>query len=184
MKLTKRHTLELTIACLLAFSPALMNPAYASDPIEQAGNALLIALPASAVAAALYNRDFPGLWEYGLSVLLNESVTFGLKNTVHELRPDRSDRLSFPSGHSSTTFTAAGFLMKRYGWQIGVPALALATFTAYSRVEANKHFIHDVAAGAALGFISSYIFTKPFHGVTITPVSDGKSIGLKATGTF
>jgi len=88
------------------------------------------------------------------------------------------------TGHSSTTFAAAEFLRKRYGWGYGIPAYALATFTAYSRVESKNHFIPDVAAGAALGIISSYIFTKPFHGVTVTPVTDGRGIGFVASGIF
>lgn len=184
MNWTKRNLSMMTLSCLLILSPEIMGPVYANDPIEQAGNIILYSLPAAAAAVALYKNDLPGVWQFGLSALLSQSSTMGLKYSVHELRPNGSDYLSFPSGHSSMTFTAAEFLRKRYGWGYGIPAYALATFTAYSRVESKNHFIHDVAAGAALGIISSYIFTKPYHGVTITPVTDGRGIGVVASGTF
>jgi membrane-associated phospholipid phosphatase len=184
MKLTRCKLSMLAFSCLLVFSPATIGPAHAKDLIEQAGNDLLFALPAATVGLALFKGDITGLWEYGLSSALSQGSTFGLKYSVHELRPNGRDYLSFPSGHSSATFTAAEFLWKRYGWQYGAPAFALATFTAYSRVESRNHFVHDVAAGAALGFFSSYIFTKPFHGVQIAPVTDGRSFGIIANGTF
>ena len=155
-----------------------------SDRIENAGNILLLALPAATVGVSLINKDPNGILEFGLSMLLSQGVTLGLKNSVHELRPNHHDFLSFPSGHSSTTFTAAEFLWKRYGWEYGIPAMALASFTAYSRVESRNHYFKDVAAGAALGIVSSFIFTKPFHGVQLAPVTDGRGLGVVASVKF
>jgi len=130
-----------------------------ADPIEDIGNVLVYALPAAALGVIAYNKDLIGLKQYGLSSLVTEGVTFGLKYSVKELRPNHYDYHSFPSGHSSTTFAAAEFLRKRYGWKFGVPAYALAIFTAYSRVESKWHFTHDVVTGAGIGIIYSFIFT-------------------------
>ena len=188
MNLKSSNNAKLTILCLFVFSSAIIGPSWAKDPIEKTGDILLIALPASAVGLATYNfafnKDKNGIVQYGIAALLNEGVTFALKNSVHELRPNHHDYLSFPSGHSSTTFTAATFMWKRYGWEYGLPAFALASFTAYSRVESRNHYIQDVGAGAALGILSSLLFTKPFHKVKIEPVTIGKGIGVVASVSF
>ena len=41
-------------------------------------------------------------------------------------------------------------------WYIGVPAYALASFVGLSRVNDNKHYIHDVLAGATIGTAFGY----------------------------
>src|SRR5689334_17669590 len=64
--------------------------------------------------------------------------------------------------NASISFASAEFLRKRYGWEYGIPAYALASFVAYSRVESNAHFPHDVIAGAAIGIGSSFLFTHPY----------------------
>jgi membrane-associated phospholipid phosphatase len=184
MKSRKCDRAATSLFCILVLSMAIVKPVHAADPIQQAGDILLFALPAAAVGLSLYNGDMNGLLQYGLSAGVTSGTTLGLKNSIFELRPDRSDRFSFPSGHSSSTFAAAEFIRKRYGWQFGLPAYALATFTAYSRVESRKHFVHDVAAGAALGILSSYIFTTPYHGIKVLPVTDGRGLGVVASINF
>ncbi len=69
----------------------------------------------------------------------------------------------FPSGHTSTTFQSASFIQRRYGWKYGIPAYALAAFTGYSRINAQKHDGWDVLAGAVVGIGSSYLFTTPYQ---------------------
>ena len=85
-------------------------------------------------------------------------VTGGLKMTVHEWRPDDSDDESFPSGHSARAFCGANIVMHEYKdvspW-IGVSAYAIAATTATLRVTHKKHYVHDVLAGAAIGYLSS-----------------------------
>jgi membrane-associated phospholipid phosphatase len=107
--------------------------------------------------------DFKGTLQFGESFALTEGVTYGLKYTVHETRPNGSSQ-SFPSGHTSVSFCGAEFIRKRYGWELGIPAYAAASFVAYSRVESNEHWPHDVIAGAAIGIVSSFIFTTPYKG--------------------
>jgi hypothetical protein len=85
--------------------------------------------------------------------ILTQTLTIGIKASVRRGRPDGT-QFSFPSGHASTTFATATVLQRHLGWKAGVPAYALATYVAASRVQVQRHFLSDVAAGAALGIIA------------------------------
>jgi membrane-associated phospholipid phosphatase len=111
------------------------------------------------------------------------AVTYGLKYTISEKRPNGGSR-SFPSGHTSLSFSAAEFMRKRYGWEYGVPAYAVASFVGYSRVESNQHHPRDVFAGAAIGILSSYIFTRPYAGWNIQAEGDTRYFGIRLTRAF
>lgn len=80
-------------------------------------------------------------------------ATFVIKETFQRTRPDSSNNLSFPSGHTSGMFTVASVLDKRYGLKFGVPAYLWASFVGITRVKTQKHFPTDVIIGAALGII-------------------------------
>jgi membrane-associated phospholipid phosphatase len=69
-------------------------------------------------------------------------------------------------------------------FEYGVPAYALASFVAYSRVESGQHHSYDVLAGAGIGIISSYIFTKPWKGWHVALEADGKYYGIKFSRRF
>ncbi len=155
----------------------------AKDGVETAGDILQFVLPAAAAGLTLEQRDWRGSLEFGESAALTLGVTYGLKYTVSERRPNGGSQ-SFPSGHTSISFSAAEFMRKRYGLEFGVPAYALASFVAYSRVESGEHHPHDVVAGAAIGIISSYIFTKPYKGWQIEFDADGKWYGIKFSRKF
>lgn len=85
------------------------------------------------------------------------SVATALKYTVREPRPnEHKDKNSFPSGHSTTAFAFGGYVMAEHGWKWGVPALALATLTGISRVNDNRHRVHDVLAGTTIGLAYAF----------------------------
>ena len=65
----------------------------------------------------------------------------------HYLRTPRSS--SFPSGHASSAFTAAGVLSQ--GDPLGPLYYGIAAVVATSRVYVKIHHASDVVAGAALG---------------------------------
>ena len=140
----------------------------AAGSIETAGDILVIALPAAAAGLTLGFRDGQGALELGESAALMLGLTYGLKFTIDEKRPN-GDNQSFPSAHASISFASAEFLRKRYGWEYGIPAYVVATFVAYSRVESKQHYTHDVITGAVIGIGSSYLFTKPYKGWHIQP---------------
>ncbi len=75
-----------------------------------------------------------------------------LKYSIREGRPYNSRvRDSFPSGHTTTAFAFAGVVAAEHGWWYGVPAMMMATFVGYSRINDHKHYLKDVVAGATVG---------------------------------
>lgn len=82
--------------------------------------------------------------------LLTQAITYGLKTATHRTRPDGTSQ-AFPSGHASATFATATVLRRHLGWKVGVPAYALASYVAASRLASNRHYPSDVVFGAALG---------------------------------
>jgi membrane-associated phospholipid phosphatase len=87
-----------------------------------------------------------------------QALTAGVKLSVRRNRPDGSE-FSFPSGHTSTTFASATVLQRHFGWKVGVPAYAVASYVAASRIQVKRHFLSDVAFGAALGVIAGRTVT-------------------------
>jgi PAP2 superfamily protein len=87
------------------------------------------------------------------AMLVTGAYTSALKLAVHRGRPDGSNKLSFPSGHTSNAFAFATVADHYYGRRVGIAAYALAGAIGISRMEQNKHHASDVAAGAALGWI-------------------------------
>ncbi|TMP96358.1 MAG: phosphatase PAP2 family protein [Verrucomicrobia bacterium] len=62
--------------------------------------------------------------------------------------------------------------------RVHAQAYAAASFVAYSRVEAREHYPRDVIAGASIGIVSSYIFTRHYKGWSIELEADRKYCGL------
>ena len=133
-------------------------------------------LVATALGTPLVERDQDGVIQAGASIASAWGVTEVLKRTVREERPDHSDRRSFPSGHSSQSFAAAATLQNRYGWEVGLPAHAVAAFVAIARVKADKHHVHDVIAGAAIGEAAGWLITRR-HDATVQVLPWGDAHG-------
>ena len=86
---------------------------------------------------------------------------------------------------SSRDVTA--FIQRRYGWKWGIPAYVVSTYVGWSRVYGKKHDWWDVAAGAAIGVGSSYLFTRPFakkHDLSISPVAGDGYCGFYTSLKF
>ena len=86
------------------------------------------------------------------------SWTYAIKYSVNRTRPNGDPR-SFPSGHTSASFATAMVLQTHYGWKLGMPGFAAATYTAAERVTNNKHWASDVAFGAVIGMLSGRTVT-------------------------
>lgn len=182
MKETCSNILRIAFTCLTL--PAVAAPAYCGTTIETGGDVATAIVVAVAGGMPLLLHDREGMEQLLKSAALDLAVTYGLKYTVKERRPDGSDDHSFPSVHSSVAFTSAEYLRKRYGWEYGIPAYGLAAFVAYSRVEADKHYSRDVLAGAAIGMASSYLFTSTNLQLNLSAEAVPGYYGVRLTQTW
>ena len=91
--------------------------------------------------------------------LMAQALTGIVKQTAQRTRPDGADQRSFPSGHTSVSFASATVLQREFGWKVGVPAYAIAASVAAARIEKKKHYLSDVAFGAAIGILSGRTVT-------------------------
>lgn len=178
----------LTALCL-AFSLQAQEIAVTGSrkAVRTSGDVGAILLPVAGLTAILINKDWEGLKQGVFAGATTLGVTYALKYIVKKDRPDHSDNHSFPSMHTSVSFTAAAFIQRRYGWKWGLPAYVLSTYVGWSRVYGKKHDWWDVAAGATIGAGSSYIFTRPFakkHELTISPVAGDGHYGFYASMKF
>lgn len=174
-------------ACLLAMSTASPSSARAGDGFETYGDVMRFALPAVALGITAAKRDKDGALQLAATAVPTFGLTYGLKALVHEQRPDHSGDDSFPSGHTSSAFLGASYLHYRYGWEYGLPAYALATLVAASRVEADKHHVHDVLASVLIANVSAYFLTDPQNDrVFLLPYCDGRkrTFGIVASIRF
>jgi undecaprenyl-diphosphatase len=104
-------------------------------------------------------------------VLLAESllVNQGIKRLVNRPRPRPTEprphelrkplTSSFPSGHASAAFTAAGVL-GAHDPDLRPAFYAIATIVATSRVHVQIHHASDVIAGAALGAVFARVAVR------------------------
>jgi membrane-associated phospholipid phosphatase len=181
--MVRQHQVVTAVILVALFAELDCRRLFAAGGIETAGDILQFVLPATAAGLTFCYRDGQGTLELGESAALSMSVTYALKYSINERRPDGGTQ-SFPSGHAAISFTAAEFMRGRYGWDYGIPAYAAASFVAYSRVESGEHYPQDVVAGAGIGILSSYIFTKPYKGWKVSVVGDTKSFGVRLTRQF
>ncbi len=76
-------------------------------------------------AAAVYGLNLAGVQGkhnlrdrtiiFATSQIINTGLVMGLKHTVQEERPDGTNNLSFPSGHTANAFSTAQFLVE-FSW--------------------------------------------------------------------
>jgi hypothetical protein len=136
-------------------------------------------------------------YDMGQAVVVNFLYTLAIKESVRRERPDKSDNLSFPSGHASNAFACATVWAEQYGWKGAVPGYLGATLIAGSRLALAKHHLSDIIGGAALGVVVGQSVVrwdkKPSHKpgpgephVWLAPAAapDGSGLGLAISGTF
>lgn len=160
----------------------------ADDALKRTTDVLCLVPDATALGVAIAKHDTEGLKQLGLSTATCLAVNYGLELCIHKKRPDGTGNHAFPSTHTAVAFNGSTYLMKRYGWQWGVPAYVVSSFVAWGRVHTDRHDWWDVLGGAAIGAGSAFIFTRPFVKdveVTISPITFGdRAYGLTATIQF
>lgn len=155
------------------------------------------------IAATLYiigrkapnhKRFHEATYDIAQVFLLNAAVTTAIKYPAHRLRPDESNYLSFPSGHTSNAFAWATVAAHYYGPKLGVPAFAFASLIGVGRMEKNVHWLSDVVGGASVGYLVGRTVlrrdSEPLPGhqarMTVFPSAgpQGKGVGLTASVQF
>jgi len=119
------------------------------------------------------------------ATLATGAYTFLLKKAVHRTRPNGSNTLSFPSGHTSNAIAWATIANHYYGPKAGVPMYAAAGLIGLSRIERNVHHVSDVLAGATVGYIVGRTVLRQNgesvgsrRQLSIAPATDAQGSGL------
>jgi undecaprenyl-diphosphatase len=181
------------------------------DMISKVGAYALLVLPAVSLLENI--GDLNTVLTYGIMYAEAFFLTYGtkelLKHTVNRNRPyNYFDPIpdgmeddyfnSFPSGHTSLAFMAAGFLTATFSaeypaspWKgpvIGV-AYSLAAGVGAGRILSGDHFLTDVLAGAAIGSLYGYLVPALHrkknnsngvgNTVTLIPVLNGLVVQVK-----
>jgi len=139
------------------------------------GDVLSMALPIIGVLGQAHtsrdNLEFAQAFTGAGGVLI---ATDGIKRYFRDSdlgRRPNGYHSSFPSGHSSSAFFGARLIHKNFGIEYGAPAYALATLTAYSRVQGHYHHTRDVIAGALLAFTVDYLSDQAFDSIRFSPIA-------------
>jgi len=112
------------------------------------------------------------------AVAVSQAIVQTLKVTTRRERPDGTNKLSFPSGHSADTFAVATALERHLGWKGAVPGYIFSSYVAMSRLHDNRHYLSDVVFGSTVGIIAGRTVTRPNNEspVTVAPVPGGAAI--------
>ena len=129
------------------------------------------------------------------SLLISSAIVLPTKNWVREERPDGSNNLSFPSGHTALAFATAQFMFREYqddNFWLSLAGYPFAIFTGVYRTVNDKHWVGDVVAGAGIGILSTeaayWLFPKVSqlfarkkntnNSALLFPVYQNKTLGL------
>ena len=178
--------------CVLLVGLALPQAAKADSFGEQearfaSGTGYDAFLIAGIVLPLLESEEHDG--EHALraldAIVAGDLITQALKSITHEWRPDDSDDRSFPSGHATMAFAVATVEAEYHPKQAVLWYLG-AAMIAESRVELKKHYIHDVIAGAAVGYFTAQWEIHSPRGLLIYPFikPDDGCVGMQIVATF
>ena len=114
------------------------------------------------------------------SLALAGSATFAVKTVIGRARPSAavgafdfhpfSGNASLPSGHTTMAFALAADLSDELdrGW-VRVGLYTIASGTALSRINDNRHWLSDVALGALIGIASAKLVSGRWQVFGIRP---------------
>jgi membrane-associated phospholipid phosphatase len=141
----------------------------------------LYGITGAVIVGGLATND-PRLIRAGARMLAAHVVAIELKNifklTIDRTRPDLIDKrgayetgkgrrfehdyTSFPSGHAASSVAVARALGREYPEQQN-RALGAAATVAITQVIRSSHFVSDIVAGAALGFVADKVVDLLFR---------------------
>ncbi len=169
------------ITTLCVFGILTCNNANAGGPFtnnNKLGDIMLVMSPAYALGMTMMAQDYSGTLQLAESIAAAQIASEGIKALELERRPNKSDKKSFPSGHAVGAFSGAMFVHKRYGWKPALMPYAMSVIAGWSRVRARAHYWHDVAAGAAVSALFTWILVDEYMPKGTTLDVDDKSVRL------
>lgn len=169
------------IAAVCVFGTLTYNDAVAGGPFtnnNKLGDIMLVMSPTYALGMTMMAQDYQGTLQLAESIALAQVASEGIKALELEERPNKSDKKSFPSGHAVGAFSGAMFVHKRYGWKPALMPYAMSVIAGWSRVRARAHYWHDVAAGAAVSALFTWILVDEYMPKGTTVDVDDKSVRL------
>lgn len=175
----------LFLGSIVAFDPpfrdaSLSVDSEASDELAETAEwfgdwqASLPFIAGGAAAVGALTEGSRGLGRAGAvlgGILAGSMANEGVNRAVGRSRPLEGEgafhfrpftgHASFPSGHTAFVFSMAGGIdAVTEGWVPAAAAYGVATLTGLSRIYHDKHWLTDVAAGAAVGTFVSYRATR------------------------
>jgi membrane-associated phospholipid phosphatase len=168
---------NMCLCCVLFAQNVLAGP-FADK--AKLGDLFMSMAPAYALGIAMREKGWEGALQLAESVVSSQLAAEGLKSLELERRPNGHDYKSFPSGHAAAAFSGAAFVHRRYGWKSAVIPYAMSGIVAWQRVEVGAHYWHDVAAGAAISALFTWIFVGEENKIGVDVGSDGIGFRFKA----
>lgn len=132
------------------------NPILFSDKTEETLGSLGTGVFGLGIALTQLAFDEDNGVKHLTTLFFTNISHYGITRIAQRHRPGNRESFldhpsSLPSGHSTAAFATAGALAYSYGWKAGVPAYAVASSIALSRVRGSRHWASDIVAGAFLG---------------------------------
>lgn len=125
------------------------------------------------------NDDTYELGRTMISALTVNGLTVLLGQTATSDRSPNGERGTFPSGHTSSTFTLASVMHQAYGPWVGAPLYALGGLVATERLDNGEHYFSDVVMGAVMGLVIGHTIAGEHEievfGGRIVPYADPES---------
>lgn len=176
-------------ACILFYCLFMLNNKLKAqiNHYEIVGDYLQIAIPAAAgISTILWNNGtYQDTKSFVKVMATSSAIALSMKAIFNKTRPNGGP-WAFPSGHTTAAFTGAFFIQEKYGWKFGIPACALASYVAWSRIQAKKHDLQDVTGGVIVALFSTYLFAYELNSaaISISPVSTQGGIGFEIAYVF
>jgi len=122
--------------------------------------------------------------------LIAVSTVLPIKAITGRERPDKSDKMSFPSGHTALSFAVFGTYAESFNDYRRYILYSIPIFVGFSRIYKNHHYFSDVVTGGFLGYLSVYLSKKIdkylLNKIKAVPYISvcSKNIGIKFKYTF
>ena len=176
------HTADTETSRILSESRTLDTPLEAGAIVGGTPFELGVAFAAYGLGRAYGNRRVANVGaDLVRTQLIAEGLTIAVKEATRRARPEGSG-FSFPSGHTTAAFASATVLRQHFGWKIGLPAYAVAAYVGASRIHDRRHYLSDVAFGAALGTVAGRTVTvgrRHPMALALVPANGGAALVLQ-----